>query len=296
MDLNQLRIFSVIAKEGTLARASSVLCLSQPALSAQLKSLEEYLQLKLFDRTSRGMLITPAGQAMLEETGRVLVAANNVSVLARKFLSQGLSGEFKLGTISEPRMLRLAVLISMLAEKYPHLQIAFSQGISGDVITRIVEREIDAGYVIGAPSDERLKFVKILPVVMRVVAPYSWRDRIAYASWEDIVQLPWLSTPEKCSFRSIAARMFARHNVLPRTVIEADQESILSDLVSQGVGLTLLREDVAVAGEAEGKITIWSPGMELDYLYFVYLDARANSDLMQAIIPLIRQTWSLDSD
>jgi hypothetical protein len=36
--------------------------------------------------------------------------------------------------------------------------------------------------------------------------------------------------------------------------------------------------------------------MELDYLYFVYLDARANSDLMQAIIPLIRQTWSLDSD
>lgn len=286
----------MIAKEGTLARASSVLCLSQPALSAQLKSLEEYLQLKLFDRTSRGMLITPAGQAMLEETGRVLVAANNVSVLARKFLSQGLSGEFKLGTISEPRMLRLAVLISMLAEKYPHLQIAFSQGISGDVITRIVEREIDAGYVIGAPSDERLKFVKILPVVMRVVAPYSWRDRIAYASWEDIVQLPWLSTPEKCSFRSIAARMFARHNVLPRTVIEADQESILSDLVSQGVGLTLLREDVAVAGEAEGKITIWSPGMELDYLYFVYLDARANSDLMQAIIPLIRQTWSLDSD
>jgi DNA-binding transcriptional LysR family regulator len=103
------------------------------------------------------MLITPAGQAMLEETGRVLVAADNVSVLARKFLSQGLTGEFKLGTISEPRMLRLAVLISMLAEKYPHLQIAFSQGISGDVITRIVEREIDAGYVIGVNRHDKCR-------------------------------------------------------------------------------------------------------------------------------------------
>lgn len=295
MDLNQLRIFSVIAKEGTLARASSVLCLSQPAVSAQLKSLEEYLELKLFDRTSRGMLITPAGQAMLEETDRVLAAASNVSAVARKFVSQGLSGEFRLGTISESKMLRLGGFISMLADKYPHLQVSFSQGISGDVITRIIERDIDAGYVIGEPADERLQFIRIAPVVLRVVAPFSWRDRIANASWQDIVQLPWLSTPAKCSFQSIAARMFARQNVAPRTVIAADQESILSDLVSQGVGLTLLREDVAIAGEAEGKITIWSPGVELDNLYFVYLDARKESDLMQAVLPLIRSMWSLDA-
>ncbi|QJD99631.1 LysR family transcriptional regulator [Massilia forsythiae] len=295
MDLNQLRIFSVIAQERTLARASSVLCLSQPAVSAQLKALEESLKIKLFDRTSRGMQITAAGQVMLEETGRVLAAADNVSALARKFVTQGLSGEFRLGTIFEPRMLRLATLISMLSEKYPHVQVSFSQGISGDVITRIAEREINAGYVIGEPTDERLRFIKIAPIVLRVVAPYSWRDRIADASWHDIVQLPWLSTPGKCSFRSIAARMFARHNVLPRTVIEADQESILSDLVTQGIGLTLLREDVAIAGEAEGKITIWSPGMELDNLYFVYLDACKDSDLMRAIVPLIRRIWSLDA-
>jgi DNA-binding transcriptional LysR family regulator len=296
MELNQLRIFSVIAKEGTLARASSVLCLSQPAVSAQLKALEEYLELKLFDRTSRGMMITSAGQAMLEETHRVLAAASNVSIAARKFVSQGLSGEFRLGTISESKMLRLGGLIAMLADKYPHLQISFSQGISGDVITRIIEREIDAGYVIGEPSDERLGFVKIAPVVLRVVAPFSWRDRIKNASWQDIVQFPWLTTPEKCSFRSIAARMFARQGVLPRTVIAADQESTLSDLVSQGVGLTLLREDVAIAGEAEGKIMIWSPGMELDNLYFVYLDARKDSDLIQAVLPLIRSMWSIDAD
>ncbi|MGI4856781.1 MAG: LysR family transcriptional regulator [Janthinobacterium lividum] len=294
MDLNQLRVFSIIAREGTLARAALVLCLSQPAVSAQLKSLEQTLQLKLFDRSSKGMVITSAGQALLDASNGVLLAAANVSTLAKRFTSQGLNGEFKLGTIFEPKIIRLGKLISMLGEKHPFMQLSLSQGISGDVIERIINRDLHAGYVIGEPSDQRIRFIKIAPIVLRIVAPFTWRERIANASWQDIVQLPWLSTPAKCSFRAITARMFARQNLQPRTCIEADQESTLSDLVSQGVGLTLLREDIALAGEADGKIIIWSPGIELDNLYFVYLHSQQDSDLIQAILPLIYLTWPLD--
>lgn len=294
MDLNQLRIFTVIAREGTLARASDTLCLSQPAVSAQLKSLEQFLQLKLFERTSRGMLITAAGQAMLEVANQVLLAASQVSTRARQFAGKGVSGEFRLGTISDPVMLRLGALISLLVEKYPHLQLSFTQGISGDILARIVERQVHAGYVIGAPNDERICAIRIAPITLRVVAPPSWRERLADATWQDVARLPWLATPERCSFRGIAARMFARHQVTPRTVIEADQETMLSDLVSQGIGLTLLREDVASAAEAAGKVTIWSPGMEIDHLYFVYLHAQERTELMQAILPLISQIWLPD--
>jgi DNA-binding transcriptional LysR family regulator len=88
--------------------------------------------------------------------------------------------------------------------------------------------------------------------------------------------------------------MFARHHVTPRIVIEADQETMLSDLVSQGIGLTLLREDVASDGEAAGKVCIWEPGIELEHLYFAYLNNQEKSAIMQAVVPLVRQVWSLE--
>lgn len=237
------------------------------------------------------MLITAAGHAMLEEATQMLHAANQVSTRARQFIGKGVSGEFRLGTISDPVMLRLGALISLLVEKYPHLQLSFTQGISGDILARIVERQVQAGYVIGEPADERICAIGIAPITLRVVAPPAWKARLADATWQDVAKLPWLATPEKCSFRGIAARMFARHQVAPRTVIEADQETMLSDLVSQGIGLTLLREDVASVAEATGKVTIWSPGMETDHLYFVYLHSQEHTELMQAILPLISQIW-----
>lgn len=294
MDLHQLRIFTVIAREGTLARAADKLCLSQPAVSAQLKSLEQFLQLKLFERTSRGMTITAAGQAMLDESAQVLLAADQVATRARALAGAGVSGAFRLGTISDPGTLRLGTLIALVAARHPQLQLAFSQGISGTVLGRIIERHLHAGYVIGEPSDERIRAIRVAPVTLRIVAPAAWGAQLAGATWQDVARLPWLATPQQCSFRDIAARMFARHDVMPRTVIEADQETVLADLVSRGVGLTLLREDVACAAEAAGKVVVWAPGVERDHVYFAYLHSQEQTEPVQAMLPLIRQVWPQD--
>lgn len=293
MDLQQLRTFTVIAQEGNLARASVQLFLSQPAISAQIKALESELRVKLFDRTPKGMTLTFAGKSLLQEATNALIAANNVSAKAQHFRQNAVSGEFKLGTISEPIVLRLGEFLATLIEKYPELRLSLSQGISGDISNRILSREIHAGYVIGEPQNPKISSIKIAPITLRVVAPAKWKDRLSNATWQEIVQLPWLSTPEKCSFRQIASRMFARHGVRPQTVIEADQEIMLSDLVAQGIGLSLLREDIAAAGEASGKLAIWSPGIEIDHLYFIYLEEEEQSPFMQAFIPLVRQVWRL---
>ncbi|ALV05178.1 LysR family transcriptional regulator [Roseateles depolymerans] len=83
MDLQQLRTFTVIAREGSLARASAQLFLSQPAISAQLKALESELGVKLFDRTSKGMTLTFAGRDLLQEASNNLAAATNILALRR---------------------------------------------------------------------------------------------------------------------------------------------------------------------------------------------------------------------
>jgi DNA-binding transcriptional LysR family regulator len=293
MDLNQLRTFVAIAQEGSLTRASETLYLSQPAVSAQIKALEEELGLKLFNRAARGMALTPAGKVLLDEASRALTAARKV-VARAQMLRDGISGECRLGTITDPAILRLGELLCCLTSRHPDLRLSLSQGISGEVIDRVLTRRIDAGYIIGANEDPRIAAVRAAPITLRIVAPASWAARIAGRDWGDIARLPWISTPAKCSFNRLAADMFARHGLAPQTVIEADQEHTLRDLVASGIGLTLLREDVAFEAQAAGEVVVWAPGAEMSHLWFIYLREQEDTPALQAILGVVRDVWQLD--
>lgn len=106
--------------------------------------------------------------------------------------------------------------------------------------------------------------------------------------------MPWIATPTRCSFNKIATQMFARQNVKPQMLIEADQETTLKTLVSNGIGLTLLREDVAMTAELKGEIVIWDAGREVSHLYCIYMLAEEDTPTMKAMISLVRDVWKLN--
>lgn len=294
MDLHQLRIFVAIADNGNLTRASEALYLSQPAVSAQIKALEEELGVSLFFREARGMGLTAAGKVLLAEAGRALNAAKNV-VLRAQQLRNDISGEFKLGTIIEPVILRLGELLSTLVSQHPNLHISLSQGISGDIIDQVIAGRINAGFVIGEIENTSIAAIKIAPITLRVVAPVAWREQILDADWKKIASYPWISTPAKCSFNKISARMFGKYGLVPKTVIESDQETTLKKLVSSNVGLTLLREDVALAAEAMGELVIWPAGVEISNLYFIHSRNDEGSPALVAIQNIVKDVWQLSS-
>src|SRR5450759_3381919 len=180
MDLHQLRIFVAIATTGNVTRASEAVYLSQPAVSAQIKALEEELGISLFYREARGMSLTPAGKVLLAEASSALEAARNV-VLRAQHLRSGISGQFKLGTIIEPVILRLGELLSTLVTRHPNLLISLTQGISGDIIDQVLACRINAGYVIGQIENTQIVAIKVAPITLRIVAPVAWRDQIMVA-------------------------------------------------------------------------------------------------------------------
>lgn len=295
MNLHQLRIFVAIANHGNLTRASEELHLSQPAVSAQIKALEEELGISLFNREPRGMVLTAAGKVLLTEASGALSAAKNVTLKAQH-LRGDICGEFKLGTIIEPVILRLGELLSRLVSPHPNLHISLSQGISGEVIDHLVAGRINAGFVIGHVDHEDIVSVRIAPITLRVVGPVAWRERILAADWGGIGELPWISTPDKCSFNKISVGMFVKHGIAPRIVIKSDQENTLKKLVASEFGLTLLREDVALAGEAMGELVIWPTGVEISNLYFICLRSDADSPTLQTILNIVKAIWHLPPD
>lgn len=293
MDLHQLRIFVAIAASGNLTRASEALYLSQPAVSAQIKALEEELGISLFFREARGMGLTPAGKVLLAEATSALSAAKNVVIRAQN-LRNNISGEFKVGTISEPVILRLGELLSALVLQHPNLHISLSQGISGDIVDQVLACRINAGFVIGQTENANIVAIKIAPITLRIVGPTAWRTQIMAADWKTIATYPWISTPAKCSFNRISSRMFAKHGIVPKTIIESDQEMTLKKLVSSNIGLTLLREDVALSAEAMGELVVWPTGAEVSHLYFIYARDEEESPVLKAILNIVKDVWNLN--
>jgi len=89
MSLDQLKTFVAIAEQGSMTAAASRLHLTQPPLSRQLASLEDELQTKLFVRQPRGMLLAPAGHALLEHARRILAAVDDAVVAVRGSPDEG---------------------------------------------------------------------------------------------------------------------------------------------------------------------------------------------------------------
>ncbi len=153
MDLTLLRAFVTVAREGNLTRAAVQLHLTQPAVSLQIKHLQETLGVTLFTRTSHGLSLTRDGQALLPHAERALGAASDVQRAAAS-LRHEVRGRLRIGTILDPAFLRLGGFLKQLVETWPHIETALRHGMSGWVLEQVRAGELDVGYYIGLPSDD----------------------------------------------------------------------------------------------------------------------------------------------
>src|SRR6187399_3066109 len=106
MELYQLRSFAAVAELGHLTRAAERLHVSQPAVSAQIKALEDELGVSLFERVSSGMVLTSAGRKLLPAAEKVLDAAQALRMRAKGLQGQ-IVGRARVGTVSDPGFTRI---------------------------------------------------------------------------------------------------------------------------------------------------------------------------------------------
>jgi DNA-binding transcriptional LysR family regulator len=290
MDLNQLRAFVEVAREGNLTKASNLLFLSQPAISAKIKALEEEIGLKLFERTPQGMKLTHHGEILREEASRTLDAANSFIFRARSVGAE-LSGQIRIGTIGEPIALQFGEFLSGMLAAYPNVTVSISQGISGVIIDRVLSRELDAGFVIGAPTELGLHVVKLTLVKFLITGPIAWKEELNSSDWNRLAQFPWVGTPPKCSFNGIARALFDRNNINPKRVAEADQDNMLKSLVIRGFGLSILREDQALAAAAAGELFIWEHDFAESVLCFIQRDNNAHLPINKVMTDMLDNIW-----
>lgn len=288
MELQQLRTFLTVAREGTLVRAAKSLALSQPAISAQLKALEEELRVRLFDRGARGVTLTADGQHLLGEAERAVAAADAVVESARRVRGEP-EGLVRLGSLPDPATLRLGEILARVQEDFPRVRIELHHGSSREIRRGILEGTYEAGFVLG-PSEPSLERLDLRPVRLVVAVPAVADEQ--NLTWEDVCHLPWIGSPEGCPFQLLAAELFARMRRAPRLGHHADFESAIVEMIDADLGASLLREDSAAEARAAGRCAI-VPGIAVDTtLAFLVREARPRASAVAAVQQVVRDFWS----
>ncbi len=156
MELRHLRYFVAVAEELNFRRAAGRLRVAQPALSAQIKALETELAARLFERTTRSVLLTQAGRVFLGEARGVLAAAAQAEQAARK-AHHGLVGTLRLGVIAPAASPRLAKVLRAFHQSLPGVQLNLLELPSAEQLRRLRAGELDVGLLrppVGFPELE----------------------------------------------------------------------------------------------------------------------------------------------
>ncbi|MEN3367178.1 MAG: hypothetical protein V7606_4452 [Burkholderiales bacterium] len=289
MDLTQLRAFVTVAHEGNLTRAAERLHLTQPAVSLQIKSLQAALKLQLFIRTRNGMALTDDGAKLLPYAERVMESMAEFRQGADS-LHSTLSGTLAIGTILDPEFIRLGAFLKRLVESYPQLSTQLQHGMSGWVLQQIRSGSLDVGFYIGTPTKE-FHSQTLTSFTYNVVAPQGWKNRVAGKDWAALAKLPWIWTPPESAHNRLLNKTFAQYKAMPNKVALVDQEPSMLDLVKSGVGLSLVRESIALReAHAHGLVIADKVSLSTD-LSFITLAKRKNEPTIAAVFTLLQALW-----
>jgi DNA-binding transcriptional LysR family regulator len=307
-DLQSLKAFIAVAREGNASRAADKLHLTQPAVSLQIKALQERTQLQLFTRTPQGLVLTRDGAALLPQAEKVLAALADFALAAQRMHST-VRGTLRIGTILDPEFTRLGEFLKQLVESAPQIDTELRQGMSGDVLAQVLRGDLDVGFYLGLDAEFKENTLQTqqnrawaamdyiaIPLTQftyRVLAPAGWGPQVRGKDWRALAALPWLATPPASAHHRLLASVFDPLGVQPKRVALVDQEASMLDLVRSGVGLSLVRDSIAMhEAQTRGLVIADRVGLECS-LRFVCLQARAQDPVIASALSALQQVWHL---
>jgi DNA-binding transcriptional LysR family regulator len=295
VELYQLRSFVAVAEAGHLTRAADRLHISQPAVSAQIKALEEELEVELFERKSSGMALTGAGKRLLGEAQKLLSAAQALRNEARAIKGE-VAGVARVGTVSDAQFTRLGALTGAALERYPGIELQLQHEVTGAAFEKVRDGALDASFYYGELAHPAVRSLVLRDVVYRIAAPAAWSERVGRAAWSDIAAEPWIVTPAISTHHQLASTLFQAQDIAPAKVVEADDEFVVGSLVEAGLGVALMREDIALEKAATGAVCLWREVRLKTCLRFLYRGQRERDPVIRALLNTLEDVWRLRGD
>lgn len=238
--LKQLRYFEAVAAQHHFGRAAEVCAISQPALSAQIATLEAALGQQLFERGARQVRLTPFGEEFGARAAEILRRAEALQDLARSAGGAALK-RLRIGVIPTIAPYLLPGVIGHLTAAHPEIDLMVRETMTHTLITELHAGKLDCAIVALPVSEPALSEVPLFEEAMVLVRPAHDAGR-PVPDMDTLGQMKLLLLEEGHCFRDQALSFCTMRNALPREGLDGSSLSTLVQMVGAGIGVTLIPE------------------------------------------------------
>ena len=240
--LKQLQAFVTIARTGSFSAAARTVHVSQPALTAVIKNLEQQLGVALFERTARGATMTTAGRELLPTVDRLLTELNETlaNVLSG---TAPRGGTVTLACIPSAGSQFLPPLIAAFSQLHPTVRIDLRDAMTEnrEIVRMVRSGDIDCGVASPMPDAGELQFRHLYDDELVAVVPAAYGDgRIEQLTWKDLSALPLVGMASHSYVRLLTDQTFAAIGVSTRPVAEVSLITTAIGMARAGIGATVL--------------------------------------------------------
>jgi len=236
--LKQMRYFEALAQNGHFGRAADACAISQPALSMQIKELEETLGAALFERSARNIRLTALGEDFAVRVRGILRSVDELEDLARASTNL-MAGRLRMGVIPTIAPYLLPTIVGNLTRQHLALDIHVRETLTPKLLRELAEGRLDAAIVALPVSEPSLTEVALFSEEFVLVRPRVDADK-PVPDGESLREMRLLLLEEGHCFRDQALSFCNMPSVHPRELLDGSSLSTLVQMVGAGLGVTLI--------------------------------------------------------
>ncbi len=283
-----LRTFHLVVVHQSFSKAAQRLGITQPAVTQQIRVLEQALQLRLFHRDGRRLVLTEAGQTLETFAQRIFQLVD-----AARDALQGVSelqiGHLKIGASRTAGAYYVAELLDRFKQRYPGVRVSLSVGNSQMILASILDFSLHAGLIAGRPDNPRLTAMPLIRDHMLVILPPGHRLHLrSVLAIEDLRGYPMVLREPGSTTRHVIEQAFQVHGLDVVPSMELESNEAIKSAVADGIGIAIMAR-AAVAQDLTSGRLVGRPlreSLSLDFA-LVYHRDRVLSPLLSSFLAVV---------
>ena len=259
LDTKALKYFVAVATYKSFTLAAVHLRMTQPAVTRQIQAIEREFGVRLFRRQGRQMLLSEAGDVLLEQARDILERIDSAGKLVKESASEP-TGRIAIGAPTATGELYLPAIISSYRKKYPRVFIHVETGYTGDLAEMLAVGKLDLALIFGTPTHGDLELQLLVDVEMGLIAPAAsvMRNDPTQGKTEitlaEAATLPLIFPSRAQTLRTAVEQACRQINAEPNIIMESDSLGISKALVKTGMGFMFLGANGVIQEVERGEL------------------------------------------